>query len=91
MSAKSTPKRLHGRVVDPEVMRTKPTTGGASVTLLDGRAVPNATDNGKIQRRSSARLDLLKTLPGARQRVFERHYADLAKNEKTRRKKARNK
>ena len=32
--------------------------------------------------------DLLKTLPEARQRVFERHYPKLAKAEKTHRKKA---
>jgi hypothetical protein len=48
--------------------------------------------NRKIpRRRNPAQPDLLKTLPEARQRVFERHYSELAKDEKTRRRKARNK
>lgn len=92
MSAKAKDKRRHVRVEDLEVLRTKPRTGGARVTLLDGGPIPKATDNGRIPRRSNlAGPDLLKTLPEARQRVFERHYPELAKNEKTRPRKAQNK
>lgn len=92
MSAKAKPKRRRGRFEDLEVLHTKPRTGGARVTILDGGPTPKETDNGKVpRRRNPAQPDLLKTLPEARQRVFERHYPELAKAEKTRRRNARNK
>ena len=51
MSAKAKPKRRRGRVEDLEVLHTKPRTGGARVTILDGGPTPKETDNGKVPRR----------------------------------------
>jgi hypothetical protein len=91
VSAKAKPKRARVRHEDLEVLDAKP-TGGKVVRAHGDGLEPKPTDNGKIRRRRNpARTDLLKTLPEARQRVFERHYPELAKAEKTRRRKARNK
>lgn len=90
MSAKAKPKRRRGRAEDLELVTAKPRTGGAILTVLGGGSESKPI-NGKIQRRRNpAQPDLLKTLPEARQRVFERHYPELAKAEKTHRRKAQN-
>lgn len=91
MSAKAKPKRRRGRAGDLELVNAKPRTGSAILTVLGGGSESKPI-NGKIQRRRNpAQPDLLKTLPEARQRVFERHYPELAKAEETHRRKAQSK
>lgn len=71
MSAKAKPKRRRGRAEDLVVLRTKPRTGGATITVLGGEPEPKATDNGKVPRRRNPAKKTKKTTKTANELMLE--------------------